>query len=68
MSQKEKVETEKTQRTSIDDLAVAGHELSEEHLQLVTGGRPPADGGRPPAGATSAGSCTSPGMSDDNPD
>ena len=28
------------QRTSIDDLAAIGHELSEEHLHLAAGGKP----------------------------
>ena len=30
---------EKTGHTSIDDLTIAGQELAEEHLPLVTGGR-----------------------------
>ena len=30
---------EKTQNTHIDDLATVGHELAEEHLPLVAGGR-----------------------------
>jgi hypothetical protein len=29
---------QKIQRTSIDNLALAGHELSEEHLTLASGG------------------------------
>jgi hypothetical protein len=29
------------QRTSIDDLELSGHELSEEHLRLASGGRAP---------------------------
>jgi hypothetical protein len=38
---KRKVNTMKTtHRTTIDDLAIAGSELSEEHLSLASGGRP----------------------------
>ena len=29
------------QRTSIEDLELSGHELSEEHLRLASGGRAP---------------------------
>jgi hypothetical protein len=29
------------QRTRIDDLELEGHELSEEHLRLASGGLPP---------------------------
>jgi len=30
----------RTKRTSIEDLSAVGNELSEEHLQLVSGGLP----------------------------
>ena len=39
---------EKMQRTSIDDLAATGHELTDEDLDLASGGRViviPVDGG-----------------------
>ncbi len=44
-------------RTAIDDIAIEGQELSEENLRLVSGGMRPGGG--------SSGSCTEPGMCDD---
>jgi hypothetical protein len=35
---KDSTTMQKIQRTSIDNLAIAGHELSEEHLTLASGG------------------------------
>jgi hypothetical protein len=57
--------TPKVASTTIDDIDPIGHELSEEHLYLVAGGRLPHEG------ATSAGSTTNiggAGATDENPD
>ena len=40
MSQREKLNPNKTRRTSIEEISAIGNELSEEHLRLASGGAP----------------------------
>jgi len=46
MSQREKLNPNKTHRTSIEEISAVGNELSEEHLRLASGGAPRGSSGK----------------------